>query len=55
LLVVATIRQRRPGVWEVRGYTGKDVAGELTQERSGCSMWRRRPPSRVSARSSGCC
>lgn len=28
---MATIRQRRPGVWEVRGYTGKDVAGKSTQ------------------------
>ena len=29
--VMATIRQRRPGVWEVRGYTGKDVDGKSTQ------------------------
>jgi len=28
---MATIRQRRPGVWEVRGYTGKDVDGKSTQ------------------------
>jgi len=28
---MATIRQRRPGVWEVRGYTGKDVDGKTTQ------------------------
>ena len=29
--VMATIRQRRPGVWEVRGYTGKDIDGKSTQ------------------------
>jgi hypothetical protein len=29
--VMATIRQRRPGVWEVRGCTGKDVDGKSTQ------------------------
>ncbi len=28
-MVMATIRQRRPGVWEVRGYTGKDVDGVI--------------------------
>jgi integrase len=28
---VATIRERRPGVWEVRGYTGKDRRGRPTQ------------------------
>ena len=28
---MATIRQRRPGVWEVRCYTGKDIAGKSTQ------------------------
>jgi len=30
-MLMATIRQRRPGVWEVRGYTGKDVDGKSTQ------------------------
>ena len=29
--LMATIRQRRPGVWEVRGYTGKDIDGKSTQ------------------------
>ena len=28
---MATIRQRRPGVWEVRGYTGKDLDEKSTQ------------------------
>jgi hypothetical protein len=28
---VATIRERRPGVWEIRGDTGKDRLGRPTQ------------------------
>ncbi len=28
---MATIRERRPGVWEVRGYTGLDTKGKPTQ------------------------
>ena len=28
---MATIRERRPGVWEVRGYTGRDREGNPTQ------------------------
>lgn len=28
---MATIRERRPGVWEVRGYTGRDREGKPTQ------------------------
>jgi hypothetical protein len=29
---MATIRQRRPGVWEVRAFTGRDEAGQPTQQ-----------------------
>ena len=29
--VMATIRERRPGVWEVRGFTGRDERGRPTQ------------------------
>ena len=28
---MATIGERRPGVWEVRGYTGLDTKGKPTQ------------------------
>ncbi len=28
---MATVRERRPGVWEVRGYTGRDREGNPTQ------------------------
>lgn len=28
---MATIRERRPGVWEVRGFTGRDERGQPTQ------------------------
>ncbi len=28
---MATIRERKPGVWEVRGYTGNDRKGKPTQ------------------------
>ena len=28
---MATIRERRPGVWEVRGFTGRDARGRPTQ------------------------
>jgi hypothetical protein len=27
---MATVRERRPGVWEVRGYTGRDREGNPT-------------------------
>ena len=29
---MATIRQRRPGVWEVRAFTGRDDRGQPTQQ-----------------------
>jgi hypothetical protein len=29
--LVATIRQRRPGIWEIRVFTGRDQAGRPTQ------------------------
>lgn len=28
---MATVRERRPGVWEVRGFTGRDERGRPTQ------------------------
>ena len=28
---MATLRQRRPGVWEIRVFTGRDASGRPTQ------------------------